>query len=375
MLNDGTRLIPSRILTAIFGIFCIAMLLFTAISISAADEQPYSSESPDQGTRVGMYGTLTGQVMDGDTNKPISTVRMTLKYHELVRHDWTDSNGWYKFDNVPICFCLKNISAAKTGYESQYKLVAVHEVTYVNFSLNPIEDPQDESDEPNEPDDPKDPEDPKEPEEPDDPDDPDEPNEPEDPDDPDEAEEPEEPEEPDQPEEPQQPEEPDEPNESDEPDENHDEQMYGTITGIVIDSKTNVPIADALMTLKYHDIVRKQYTDAYGRYSFDKVPICFCLKNISASKDGYTEQSQEVPVNKVTYVNFTLDKLSDGKNQEKAGDDKNDSNQDTVQDKGQSQDLKVEPSKNTYVFAGIIGITLIFITIFSCVYWLNKKRN
>jgi hypothetical protein len=73
---------------------------------------------------------------------------MTLKYHEVVRTQFTDSNGLYTFTDVPICFCLKNISASKRGYESQYQLVAVEEITYANFSLKPASsnDPKGEPD-------------------------------------------------------------------------------------------------------------------------------------------------------------------------------------------------------------------------------------
>ena len=180
------------------------------------------------------YGIVTGWVMDADTNKPIEKAEMKLMYHESTRVEYTDSNGQYTFENVPICFCLKNISATMGGYASQYQLIAVSEVTYVNFSLKPCEEPEN----------------------------------------------------------------PDEPD-------NHD-KTHGTITGMVKDAKANKPIENALMTLKYHDLVRFQFTDSMGKYTFSEVPICFCLKNISAAKSNYESEFKMVPVDTITYVNFTL---------------------------------------------------------------------
>ncbi len=60
------------------------------------------------------------------------------------------------FENVPICYCLKNISATKDGYEHDWQLVATSKLTYANFSLIP-EYPQNESNEPEESQDPKEP--------------------------------------------------------------------------------------------------------------------------------------------------------------------------------------------------------------------------
>jgi hypothetical protein len=83
-------------------------------------------------------------------------------------------------------------------------------------------------------------------------------------------------------------------------------QYEGIITGIVTDVHDDKPIAGAQMTLEYHGLTRKSTTDAEGQYTFNGVPICFCLKKISVSMDGYKPQSKEVGVDKLTVVDFAL---------------------------------------------------------------------
>lgn len=214
-----------------------------------------------------MYGTITGIVADAETDEPISNAVMTLKYHDMVRVDRTDSEGWYEFDNVPICFCLKNISAYKDGYEPEYQLVGVYAVTYVNFTLIPINSTSP---------DPEEPEEPPEDEPPDD----------------------------------QEPEQP--PEDPSQPDDEH--ELYGIIKGVVIDASTNEPIPGTTVTLTCHDEIRTQSTDSNGEYTFTKVPICYCLKNVSAVKNGYESQYQMVGVHEMTYVNFTLEPINDDVN-------------------------------------------------------------
>ena len=213
-----------------------------------------------------MYGTLTGRVTDTETKETISNAVMTLKYHDLIRIDRTDAEGWYEFENVPICFCLKNISAFKEGYEPEYQLVGVSTLTYANFTLIPVNSNSTDPDDPEEPEDP--PEDPPEDEIPDD----------------------EEPEEP-----------PEDPNPTD------DSELYGIITGVVIDANTNDPIPGATVKLTCHDDIRSQMTDSNGEYLFNKVPICFCLKNVSVSMRGYESQYELVAVYEITWANFTLE--------------------------------------------------------------------
>jgi hypothetical protein len=204
-------------------------------------------------------GCVIGWVTDAETNKPIEAAEMTITYHDFIQIDYTDSNGKYMFENVPICYCLKNVTATMKGYESQSQLIGVSDVTYLNFSLKSIEEPKDPED-PIDPIDPEDPEDPKEPKDPEDP-----------------------------------------------------KQHEGIITGIVIDNSTNFPLEEVLMTLDYHGIVQETFTNSEGEYSFSNVPSCNCTKGISAMKDGYEIQDIQLSVYKITFVNFSMKPIEDPK--------------------------------------------------------------
>ncbi len=204
----------------IIAIFCMIIISSLAITVQS-----------DGITGIGgsESGTIYGMVTDAESNEPIPEAKITLSYHEEVEITYTDSNGKYKFIDVPLCFCMKEMTASKDGYESQMKEVAVNEITFVNFELKPIE--------------------------------------------------------------------------------GNGEGDMGTLMGYVWDTETEKPIQDTLIILKYHDMVRKQFTDPDGYYVFDSVPICFCLKDVSSNKEGYEEQSQQVAVSEATYANFSLDPI------------------------------------------------------------------
>lgn len=224
--------------------FIGVMFVILAILISSILAIPMQSIGTEENNS--MFGTITGIVIDEETDEPINYALMTLQYHDETHYTVTDSDGLYAFYKVPICFCLKNVSAEKTGYQSQFKYVPVNKITYVNFSLVPNKDPP--KDEPD-----TDPEDPDEPGDPD-----------------------------------------------------NNDSIHGSIMGIVLDDKTNKPIQNCKMTLKYHNEFQIKYTDSDGSYTFEKVPMCFCLKNVSAQKDGYWEEYELVAVSQVTNVNFSL---------------------------------------------------------------------
>ena len=171
-------------------------------------------------------GTVMGTVTDNHDGQPISSARVELEYHETLRTVFTDTSGEYRFDQVPECFCLKNISVSKEGYIPQSTQVGVAGETVVDFALLLEELPPP-------------------PEE-------------------------------------------------------------GTIMGVVTDYHNGQPISGAHVTLEHDDVVRTTLTDSEGKYRFDQVPECRCLKKVSVSMAAYIPQSTEVSVDGETIVDFAL---------------------------------------------------------------------
>jgi hypothetical protein len=89
---------------------------------------------------IPIKGDITGIITDAKTNNPLPDTTVTLEYHGYIYNSKSDSNGWYSFKDVSMCYCLKNISVSKIGYVNQSKLVKVLNITFANFSLESIED-------------------------------------------------------------------------------------------------------------------------------------------------------------------------------------------------------------------------------------------
>ncbi len=79
-------------------------------------------------------GSLSGYVYDNLMN-PIEGARVRVYFHETFEEDYTDSSGYYRVSSIPICYCLKNCTALKVGYSSEWVLLAIDENTTYDFIL------------------------------------------------------------------------------------------------------------------------------------------------------------------------------------------------------------------------------------------------
>lgn len=79
-------------------------------------------------------GSLSGYV-NNSLMSPINGALVRVHFHETYEEDYTDSSGYYKVDNIPICFCLKNCTASKQGYKTKWILLPIDEKTTHNFIL------------------------------------------------------------------------------------------------------------------------------------------------------------------------------------------------------------------------------------------------
>lgn len=85
-------------------------------------------------------GTLSGYVTDPSMN-PIEGALVRVYFHGMYEEDYTDENGYYYVDNIPICYCYKNATCSKDGYETEWVLLSITENTTYDFVLNPIDLP------------------------------------------------------------------------------------------------------------------------------------------------------------------------------------------------------------------------------------------
>ena len=82
----------------------------------------------------------------------------------------------------------------------------------------------------------------------------------------------------------------------------------GTLSGYVKDP-SNGPIEGALIRLYFHEEYRQNYSDSTGYYHITDIPICYCLKNATCSKEGYRTEWVLLAIYENTTYDFTLYQL------------------------------------------------------------------
>lgn len=184
----------------------------------------FELEPAEGGSNKPNHGSITGTITDINNGEPIQGAKVLLEYHDVLRTEVTGADGKYRFDDVPECFCLKNLTVTKDGYMTETAEVAVGGVTVVDFQLIFMEL----------------------------------------------------------------------------------EPFEGTVMGTVWDYHDRQPLEGARVELEYHGTIREVYTDANGEYRFDQVPECRCYKNVSVTLKGYLPETKQVSVSGETVVDFEL---------------------------------------------------------------------
>jgi len=165
-------------------------------------------------------GILSGYVNDTSMN-PIEGALVRVYFHETYEEDYTDSIGYYHITNIPICYCLKNCTASKNGYKTEWDLLSIVENTTYDFVLT------------------------------------------------------------------------------------HLNEYNGSLSGYVNDTFMN-PIEGARVRVYFHETYEENYTDSSGYYNVNNIPICYCLKNCTASKSGYTTEWILLSIVENTTYDFVL---------------------------------------------------------------------
>ena len=79
----------------------------------------------------------------------------------------------------------------------------------------------------------------------------------------------------------------------------------GTLSGYVNDTSTN-PIEGALVRVYFHGTYEENYTDSSGYYHVTNIPICYCMKNCTASQLGYRTEWVLLSIDENTTHDFIL---------------------------------------------------------------------
>jgi len=79
----------------------------------------------------------------------------------------------------------------------------------------------------------------------------------------------------------------------------------GSLLGYVNDTKGD-PIEGALVRVHFHGTYEDDYSDSIGFYHVTNIPICYCMKNTTCSKNGYKTEWVLLSIAENTTYDFVL---------------------------------------------------------------------
>lgn len=82
-------------------------------------------------------GTLSGYVTDTLMN-PLAGALVRVSFHGTYEENFSNSLGYYHVTNIPLCWCLKNVTCSKPGYQTESVLLSIDENTTYDFILAPL---------------------------------------------------------------------------------------------------------------------------------------------------------------------------------------------------------------------------------------------
>ncbi len=106
------------------------VLLMSCLASSASITMKHSGRTGENN------GTLSGFVTDSD-EQPIAGAQVRVSFHGTYEEAFSDETGYYQVTNIPICYCMKNATCSKQGYQSQTVWLSITEDTMYDFRLLP----------------------------------------------------------------------------------------------------------------------------------------------------------------------------------------------------------------------------------------------
>jgi len=83
------------------------------------------------------------------------------------------------------------------------------------------------------------------------------------------------------------------------------EVFNGSLSGYVNDTDMN-PIEGARVRVYFHGTYEENYSDSSGYYHVTNIPICWCMKNATCSKEGYKTEWVLLVITENTTYDFVL---------------------------------------------------------------------
>jgi hypothetical protein len=84
------------------------------------------------------FGSLSGYILEEDMT-PLFDARILISCGENTFECYSNESGFYHRDDIPIVFCIWNISVYKEGYNNAYCEMSIGKNSTCNFTLTPIE--------------------------------------------------------------------------------------------------------------------------------------------------------------------------------------------------------------------------------------------
>ena len=69
---------------------------------------------------------------------PLDGALIRVSFHETYEENYSDADGYYHVTNIPLCYCLKNATCSKAGYQTQTVWLSISENTTYDFILNSL---------------------------------------------------------------------------------------------------------------------------------------------------------------------------------------------------------------------------------------------
>lgn len=107
-------------------VICLTFFVITGFfPIAISDDTTFLSSD---------VGSLSGYITDEEMN-PVSNAEVTVSCGDNTFVCFSNESGFYHRDDIPIVFCLWNISVRKEGYQTAYHDMSIGEHSIHNFTL------------------------------------------------------------------------------------------------------------------------------------------------------------------------------------------------------------------------------------------------